>query len=420
MGWRDRMQPASFKGAPFAVDGTSYEGGRRVNLKRLAGGGIIAVDLNLEPELLDVTAFVYGDDYDLARDRLERTLREGGTGPVVLPTRGTRTARVVRGPNTTEHKSEGGYAVVRFQLYLEAVEQTGLRASADTSAQVKTASQAVARAATADAARTVTNKGFTRTQLDRASSLVGAATRAVQRANRFSASVVAPVANVTRDLDAFDQAAITLMSTPAMFATTLLDLVFTAYQLPQTAVGGIERLAGLPGLLTTTAFARGRGARLVDRVATAFRGFGDPFDKAPAAAQQRRAEEVRSATARLVRAASVSAAAAAYADAEFDSATFAVAALERLVGDVDALQKLEPPDDVFAALDDLRAALAQHIYETASKLPETVIAEVRREVPALLLAYVLYGDALQEADIVARNRLPEPLFVRGKVEVLRP
>ncbi len=423
MSFRERMVPASFKGARFWVESTNSAGGRRVSLKRLAGGGpggIVPVDLNEEPDEVDVTAFVFGDDYDLLRDVLEAKLREGGTGPLVLPTRGTRTARITRGPQTSEQKDERGYCLVRFTAYLEPLESTGLRGAPDTAAQVKVAAQRVGRAAVADASKRVTNRGFTRTQLDRASSLIGAGTAAMRRANRFTASVVAPVANISRDLDAFDAGAITLMSTPSLFATTFLDLVFTAYSIPQTVVGGVERLAGIPALVTTTAFGRGRAARLVDRITTAFRGFGDPFDRNPKGSQERRAEDVRLATAQLVRASSVAAASAAYADAEFDSATFAVGAMERTIRDIDALQKTEPGDDVFAALDDLRAALAAHVFETASKLPETVTAELRREVPALLLAHVLYGDPNQAEDIIARNRLAEPLFVRGRVEVLRP
>lgn len=420
--WRNRLQPASFKGARFWVESTNASGGRRVNLKRIAGGGrasIIATDLNEEPEEVDITAFVFGPQYDKLRDALEDKLREGGVGPLVLPTRGLKQARITRGPSTSEQRSEGGYCMVRFSAYLEPEEATGLRAEPDTSAQLSAASQKVARAAVADATKNVSNKGFTQRQLERATSLVSTATRSVQRVNRMTGAIVAPAQNLTRDLDAFNQSAVTLMSTPALFATTLLDLVFTAYSIPQTAVGGVERLASVSNLLATTAFGRGRAARLIDRIAGSFRAFGEPFHK-PTGSQQQRAEDVRSATARLVRAASVSAASAAYAEAAFDSATFAVAAGERLVGDIDGLQKLGPPDDLFAALDDLRAALARHVYETASKLPETVLAELRTPLPALLVAYVLYGDANEEADLVARNRIAEPLFVQGRIEVLRP
>lgn len=421
--WRERMTPASYKGARFWVESTNSAGGRRVSLKRLAGGGaagIVPVDLDEEPDEVDVTAFVFGDDYDLLRDRLEAALREGGAGPLVLPTRGTRTARITRGPQTTEQRDERGYCLIRFTAYLEPLEATGLRATPDTGAVVKVAAARVSRAAVADASKRVSNKGFTRTQLDRAASLGRAASGAVRRANRYSAALVAPVANITRDLDAFDQQLVTLMSTPSMFATTVLDLVFTAYSIPHTVVGGVDRLAGIPALMTTTAFGRGRGARMIDRITTAFRGFGDPFDRKAKGSQQQRAEDVRLATAQLVRASSVAAASAAYADAEFDSATFAVAAMERTIGDIDALERTDPADDVFAALDDLRAALASHVFETASKLPDTVTAELRREVPALLLAYNLYGDPNQAEDIIARNRIREPLFVRGRIEVLRP
>jgi prophage DNA circulation protein len=418
--WRDRnLQPGSFKGVRFHFEQTSGTGGRRVTLKRLAGGGIVPVDLEDEPDEFEITAFVVGEDYDLQRDALERALKEGGTGPLVLPRRGSVRARVTRGPQTTEIREEGGYCTIRFSIFVEEGDVSGLRAAPDTAVQLKTASAAVATAAKADAGSKST-KGFSRTQLERASGLVQAATTAIRRVNRFSASLLTPVTSLTRDLDALNQGAIVLMSTPSLFATTLIDLIFTAYSLPQTAINGVDRLAGIPGI-ATTAFGQGRAARMVDRIASAFRSFGEPFGSASGGSSaQVRAEEVRMASARLVRAASISAASAAYADVNFDSATFAVAVLGRTIAEIDQLQQLEPPDDLFAALDDLRAALALHIYETASRLRETIIADVRKPVPALLLAYVLYGDATQEADIVARNALSDPAFVQGRIEVLRP
>ncbi len=423
MTWRDRLQRASFRGIPIYVDGTTAGGGRRVVLKRLAGGGpgsIVPVDLNEEPDELDVVAFLWGPDYDIARDRLERAIKEGGPGELVVPTRGTLRVRVTRGPQTIENRGEGGYCTIRFTVYVEAQDASGLRAQVDTGAAVKTAATHVAAAVRADAAAHVTTQGFTSRQLARVTGLVSDLTRVVGRANRVASGVLGPVRALTRELDALNAQAVTLMSTPDLYATTLLDLVFTAYSLPETVVGGAERLLGVPAVLSTTAFGRGRAARLVDRVVGSFAGFGGSFDRKPKGSEARRAEDVAMATARLVRAASVAAASSAYADADFDSATFAVGALGRTIAEVDALALLEPPDDVFAALEDLRAALARHIFETGSKLPETVTAELRQPVPALLLAYVLYGDANLEADIVARNRLAEPLFVQGRIEVLRP
>ena len=37
MTWRERLQPASFKGVPFYVDANARTGGRRVSVRRLAG-----------------------------------------------------------------------------------------------------------------------------------------------------------------------------------------------------------------------------------------------------------------------------------------------------------------------------------------------------------------------------------------------
>lgn len=422
MGWRERLQRASFKGVPFFVDGTSVAQGRRVIIKRLAGGGpgsLVPLDFEDEPTEFDVTAFVWGPDYDLARNALERVLKEGGAGTLVLPTRGSMRARITRGPSTTESRTEGGYASIRFSVFLEEGDATALRAEPDTAAQLKTASAAVAAAARADVAENVRTRGLTGQQLARTAGLVQQATRVIGRATRIATVAAVPIANLTRDLDALNHAAIGAINLPSQLASTVLDLVFTAFALPQTAVQGVDRLAGVSGL-ATTAFGRGRAARLIDQLAAGFRAFGEPYGKQGATVRQRQAVEAEVAIGRLVRAAALSATASAYADVEFDSATFAGAALSRTIAEVDQVQLLEPPDALFASLDDLRAALARHIHDTALRLSDTVQMQVTTAVPALLLAHMLYGDARQEADIVARNRLSDPLFVEGVISVLRP
>lgn len=419
MGWRERLLPAEFRGARFYVEATSgTPGGRRVSVLRLAGGeATVQQDHGRDPAEFDVTAYLFGEDYDVARNELEEVLGSSGPGPLILPSRGLLWARVTRPPQTQESKNEGGYCTIRFSVVIES-DEDGPAIAPDTAQSVTEASQKVRTAIGTDAEDRLTTAGLSTRQLALVSGIVRSASAILSRLNRTIVGALAPVNALTADLDAFQAQAVPLLSTPALFATTGIDLVLSAFAIPEAIVAGETNAAQVPGTIAT-AFGRGRAARLVDRAARGLRAFGEPFfDRLTDAAG--RAEENRRTTARMVRAAALTAVADHYAELPFDSATFAIAAFNRALQEIDAVQLLGPSDPLFAALDDLRGALARHMYLTASKLPETIRIELRRPIPALLLAYKLYGDPRYEADIVARNRIANPAWVSGVIEVLRP
>lgn len=418
MTWRDRLRPAEFKGATFQVDATAGTLGRRISVLRLAGGkATVQQDHGAEPREFDVTAYVWGEDYDVLRDELEQALASEGPGPLVLPSRGELWARVTRPAQVQETKAEGGYASIRFSVVIEG-DETGPTITTDTAQAVTEASQYVRQYVQADAEARIDPSGLSLRQLERVGALVQTGTAILSRLNRTISGALEPVNALTRDLDALNTQTITLLSTPQAFASSVIDLVLSAFAIPESIVAGESQALGVPGTFQT-AFGRGRAARLIDRAARGLRGFGEPFVER-FSSLERRAEENGRATARAFRAAALTAQADAYAKLPFDSATFAVGAYARTLAELDAVQALEPTDGLFVALDDLRAALGAHIYATASRLPETITIELGRPLPALVLAHKLYGDARQEADIVARNRLANPAWVSGRIEVLRP
>ncbi len=60
-------------------------------------------------------------------------------------------------------------------------------------------------------------------------------------------------------------------------------------------------------------------------------------------------------------------------------------------------------DAVYGPLVDLRAALADHFATVAAELPELTEYTPQAQLPALVLAYQIYGDADREVDILSRN-----------------
>ena len=73
----------------------------------------------------------------------------------------------------------------------------------------------------------------------------------------------------------------------------------------------------------------------------------------------------------------------------------------------------------FHALRALRAAVVAHVARIAQGLPQVTSATPAAVLPALVLAYDVYGDIGRADEIAARNRLPRPGFVPARpIEVV--
>jgi prophage DNA circulation protein len=420
MGWRERLQPAQFRGVAFHVEGSSRSGGRRVSVLKFAGrDGSEQQDHGGEPAEFDVVGYIFGEDYDLDRNDLESAIEAEGPAALTIPTRGDLWVRVTRGPITTEHQNEGGYCAIRFSVIIEDREAGSRQPRVDTRSELVSSSANLRKAAAADFAARVDTKSLPERYLENALGAVRGVTTTLKHVQRITHGLLSPVTTLTAAIDEFDHTANALLSTPDLFATQLLDLVFSALSVNHTLAVGIERGLRAP-LVLLSAFDRGAMARQLERSSRALRGLGEPIVSVALSALGRRAEENAISIYRLTRAGALAAQAESYASAEFDSASFALGTLERTIAEIDAVCRLNTKDELHRSLADLRAKLGRHILETASKLPQTITHRAPQPVPSLLLAYELYGDPRMAADIVARNGIAHPLSMQGAIEVLEP
>jgi prophage DNA circulation protein len=421
MAWRDRYQPASFKGVPFFVESTASTKGRRVPVRRLVGrDGSVQQDLGREPDQFQVAAYLFGPDFDLYRNELEETLCEQGPGALVLPSRGELWARVVGDVQTSEERGHGGYCSIRFSVV---VEERGnvLRVRQDTSELVRSASADTLVAARADFVARANTASLPerylapiRGALDAVSSRMRAITGSVSGA-------IGTIGSVTSSAEELSTALNGALSQPSNLATNLIDLTQTTLSVADTASIGVDRITGLPKLLDANPYARSMVARIARRAGSLVASLGSGESSAEAASSDlgEQSRQTVRATYRLVRSAALAAAAERYAAAYLDSASFAAELLRELSDEIDDLM-VDASDELYHALHGLRAALALHLSTVAASLPETLAYEAREQVPALLLAHLLYGDARLESDIVARNAAPHPLFLAGTLEVIAP
>jgi prophage DNA circulation protein len=95
MGWKERLQPGSFRGVPFFATSHSVSGGRRrVQHEFPERDGAQYEDLGRTARKFSLSAYVIGDDYMDRRDALVAALEESGVGRLVHPWKGVLTCGV--------------------------------------------------------------------------------------------------------------------------------------------------------------------------------------------------------------------------------------------------------------------------------------------------------------------------------------
>ena len=137
MGWRERLQPASFRGVPFEVDAAEATGGRRLARHEYPlRNEPYTEDLGRKARSWTITAFLIGEEYDVGRNRLLRACEADGPGTLVHPYLGELRV-LVESVLEKETKQEG--RVARLSLTFVEAGRLGLAEgqSVDTSRRVR-------------------------------------------------------------------------------------------------------------------------------------------------------------------------------------------------------------------------------------------------------------------------------------------
>jgi len=111
MGWRERRGVASWKGIVFEPVSIQFQIGQRTVLHQFPLRDTPFIEeLGRMARAFQVSGYVIGENYDLARNRLANAIEQGGAGALVLPTLGRRTVKVDGGVTFTEPQTEQGRA----------------------------------------------------------------------------------------------------------------------------------------------------------------------------------------------------------------------------------------------------------------------------------------------------------------------
>lgn len=405
MTWRDRLQPASFRGVPFFVEGVDTTLGRRTVVHKRPGVPTPTVqDLGQDETRFDVNAYVIGPDYDFARDRLVEALLEGGPGQLVHPYRGTSDVEVTSEIRIREHKRTGGFASISFGCTVVVPE---LRftppARPDAKAALEQAALLAAAAAAADFENSFDVSGLpSGFSLSASAAILDVAAKVGDAHAQISAQL-SVVSNVSGAINELTSNVTSLLSTPGQLASDVQGLIASS----------------MAAVKVPTAVAR-RQVRSLLRSQDTVAGFADSYRDIPEHTPSRRQEaQNRAAITRLVRVTTAAEAATTTTAIPFPSRDLAEEASSRIAELVDDVAATAP-DSLYEALVTMRAETVRHLAEVARSVPELSTFTPKQELPAVVLAHLLYGDARREAEIVDRNdvRYPGLLDPGEPLEVL--
>ena len=381
---QDQLRAASFRGVPFFVEEAGLEAGRRTQVHEYPQRDKpYSEDMGRAARSMSITAFVVGDDYIAQSERLLAALEQGGAGTLVHPWLGTM--QVTVGVCRVSYSS-GALGYVRFEIpCTEAGELVFPSTKASTQAGSRLAADALTEAAAADFAESFTVDGVPDFVVDGA---------------------VADVGTVVRLLS---------VQVPGLESLGYADKLAAQAQSIISSVGQPNKLASaLTSALGLAALAA-TGTRWASVVQSLTRlaggtGLANPLPPAVITANRVQAWTNTSAINALARRALLAQAVGASSVMEPTVLDDVLAVRNALTAALDA-EALTAGDAVFKTLQSARTTAWQDLTTRSRGSARLRTYTPPAPLPALVVAYSLYGDASRDAEIIARNRVRHPGFV---------
>lgn len=381
MSWRDRKSTATFRGVTFFVEASEISAGRRNVVHEYPQRDVpFAEDMGRAAREFAVEGYVIGDDYMVQRDRLLTALEGSGPGELVHPYYGKRQVSLKSPPRVRESTRDGGMATFSLEFVETPEKPTEPTSIIDAVSKAKTTA-ALSYTAVADEfiAKYVTNAALTSS----VSSAIRSATATMNSALRTVAVEEQKLATLKSRITGLTQSAAALVRTP-------VDIV--------------NGLGGMFDLVDSTA------------VLHSLYNF-DPGERPPATTPNRVVEQQNyDATHRLIQRQAAIRLAVVTVDLPFTSYPAAIGARASVTDLLDE-QADVAADDTYPVLLQLRADIVKAVPGDTSDLPQLVSFTPVLSAPSLVLAHRLYGDLSREQDILDRNGVEDPGFVRGGSEL---
>lgn len=374
--WLQNFRQASFRGEIFYVDSVDSQFGRRVVTHEYPQRDIpFSEDLGRKARRFTITGYLVGPSYNLPRDKLIKACEAPGQGELVHPYQGTLQV-VCEGVTVRERRQDGGYCEVSL-TFVEDGENEFPSAIINPGSAVDIAADTAQEAAGSvfESIYDIDNlPEFVRTEMvDAANELLDPLDRLLATSNDFADSLLA----LRRDL-------ITIINRPAALVDGFLGVInrvttqvgktdLTSTTLHDLSTGELRPVPETTGTRTRQSRSQDAMQAMVQQMATAEHSrvvAGKPYDSYQQALTER----------------------------------------AQLTDEIDTISETAA-DEVFDALQSLRAKVVQSLPDP--RLPEIQSILIPQSLPSLVLAYRIYGDPLQDADIIARNDIYHPGFIPG-------
>lgn len=398
MAWRDlrNSRPAQLGNARFLVLSGSAEFGRKTAVHEYPlRDKPFVEDLGRDTRQFSIEAYVIGADYMAARDALIAEIERAGPHRLVHPYFGEMRVDIIGKAHIEESTREGGMARISIPC-IEAGELVFPSAAIATQDVVASQADAAVVAIQDDFAESFDVSGTPDFVSDSAESLVGDLTETMDDITRTITTLPDALPEFLATLNDVSVSVSSLILAPATLAGKITDAIAQFNVIAQRPEASLDILRDLFG-------------------------FGADAQAVPTTTANRQAQaRNQAAFFALVQRAAVVEAVRASATVAFTSYDDAVALRSELIEAVDALADVASDDAVYYALTKIKTAMINDITARGADLARVVQRQLRAPIPAIVLAYDLYGDLDLEADILARNSVRDPLFMPSAepVEVL--
>ena len=374
MTWKDGLRAASFRGVEFFFDDAGLDNAcRRVETHQFPFRDTpYSEDLGRQAESFPIEAYVVGDDYMEKRDALREACEAEGPGELIHPYYGS--VQVLCTSCSIRESSQEG-RVARFSLtFVEAGEKNYPGETKDRRAAIKES---------ADKLKSVSATEFSSSfSIDGFPEFIGF--EAVEDINKFLDTIDSTISDIT-----------TLVRKPYELAVRIQSLI-TSY---------VDKLSDGESPAVQTV-----------RTAAQIAEYGEWKTSGTDSRMKQRSEANANAVVSLVRQSAAADAAETAVNLDFESRQEAEEARDAVTEAIDEAAEHTENTETYLALTDLRVELTESV--PADGLPELITKEIRSPRPSLVVAYEVYGDALRGDEIVRRNSIRHPGFVRGEIELL--
>ena len=401
MGWRDRLRPAAYRGAPFFIEDSQASGGRRlgVHVYPLRETPYVE-DLGRKPRRFKVTGFVieghtpgstYMEGRDLLQDRLETRgprfpFFAGGT--LIHPYLGSLEV-VCESYTITETKRRGRMATFNMTFMESGFVARQPAPVPDGGSAADTTSVAVTDAAGEDLEERLVTTG------------------AVQEVRDASAGALSRIGAAINALDVFSGPA----EDVALLKQRTINMIGNAQAL---AISPAELVASVVGTIDAIFAAAADFPRALE-------AYSSLFDLVPVASlglggQDQAATLNSDLVIGLATNAAFGGASRSIVRVSYESLDDATGARDLLLEELDREQG-RLADSVWVPMQELRTILVNSVPPADESLPRLRTIRLQESLPSVLVAWNLYGDRNRDTEINARNRVVNPGFVAAGVDL---